>query len=350
MAHELDTVETATGVQARMFYAGDVPWHGLGQRLDGVATWEQAVAAAHLDFEIVKEPLYYRVEDPQSFGKFQDAFGYYGLMNGDSVRQSANGKPASVFGVVSAGYKVVQNVDLFKFFNPIVAENEAMFHTAGALFGGMKVWCLAKLPTSLVVADKDVIDQYVLLSNTHDGTSSLRIQYTPVRVVCNNTLSCAESNASHVISLRHSQNVLDQLEEAHKLMGIIGSSDSKIAQTYNRLAARSLTTTGARRYFHSVFPREPDTSGTSKELVEARTLAYNAKLDSLMQRFEYGPGHQEEGIRGSVWAAYNAVTHYIDHRSARYRGNKAESRMNYILFGEGARTKQRALELADQPV
>ena len=48
MPHEL---ATANG-QAAMMYAGEVPWHRLGTRLDEPATAHEAIEAAGLDYEV----------------------------------------------------------------------------------------------------------------------------------------------------------------------------------------------------------------------------------------------------------------------------------------------------------
>jgi len=340
MAHELDFVETSEGKKARMFFCGDLPWHGLGQKLDGVATWEQAVEAAHLGYEVGMVPLSY-APDPTRQDYHPTRF--FGLMNMDNA-----GKPdAPVFGAVTKDYHVLQNVDLFQFFDPIVAANEAIFHTAGALFGGMKVWCLAKLPQEIVVAGKDVIDQYILLSNTHDGTTALRIQYTPIRVVCNNTLTAAEnSGAGRVVTIRHGARMKEALAKAHQLLGVLTASDGKVVEAFNRLAKAQATVQKARDYFIDVYPPVGHIPGETVDRRRAREARERERLDGLMARFEYGPGAEETGIRGTMWAAYNSITHYLDHRDARYKGDKRESRMDSILFGEGHRTRVAALEKA----
>jgi len=342
MAHQLDFVQTAKGREARMFYAGDLPWHGLGQKLDGVATWEQAVAAAHLGYEVGKVPLAY-APDPMRQDYRQTR--YFGLLNMDTIGQP----DADVFGVVTKEYEVLQNADLFDFFDPIVAKGEAIFHTAGALFGGMKVWCLAKLPQEIVVAGKDRIDQYVLLSNAHDGTTAIRIQYTPIRVVCNNTLTAAEnSGADRVVTIRHGAKMKDALAQAHQLLGILTASDSKVLSAFNYLASKQATVARARDYFIDLYPPARASVNETAEQRNTREHRERARLDGLLARFEYGPGAEQPGIRGTMWSAYNAVTHYIDHRhNARYRADsKSERRMDSLLFGEGHRTRVMALDKA----
>ena len=167
--------------QASMFYLSEVPWHGLGVKLDRPATAKEAIEAAQLDWPVIKLPLFAgskHIVVPDKFAV---------------VRKTRNlvQKTDPVLGIVGKDYTPLQNCDAFRFFDPMVGQNAAIYHTAGALGQGERVWILAKLPGHIRVAKDDITEKYLLLSNSHDGKSSVQIKFTPVRVVCQNTLTIA---------------------------------------------------------------------------------------------------------------------------------------------------------------
>jgi len=157
-----------------MFY-GEEPWHRLGEKLDAPATAEEAITAAGLDYEI----------------SLTDEATVDGMMV-PKTKAVVRYDNQTVLGVVSDRYVPVQNKQAFSFLDSCVADNGLRYHTAGALGQGEKIFLLAKLPGHLRVKQtEDVVDKYLLLSNSHNGSSALRVLFTPVRVVCQNTLSMA---------------------------------------------------------------------------------------------------------------------------------------------------------------
>jgi len=191
MAH---MISTASG-RAEMFYVGEVPWHGLGTRVEGSATSEVAIQAAGLDWDVTTEPLY--------------------LADGRPVDRMAciRSDTKAILGTVSPRYCPVQNRDAFTFLDSLTMANELHYETAGSLGQGERVWMLARVPGELRVAGTDdVTKPYLLLTNCHDGTGALRCLFTGVRVVCNNTLMRATRNQSEGLHLRHTGSIHAQIE------------------------------------------------------------------------------------------------------------------------------------------
>ena len=166
MAHEL-LIENG---KAAMFYVDTPPWHNLGTQLKTTPSSEEAIRFARLDWRVAKVPLY--VAGGTRLHEVHDRFAL--------VREDTLGKPdCSVFGIAGRDYVPLQNAEAFEFFDPIVKEGDAVYETAGALGKGERVWVLARLCGEMQVAEGDDIRRYLLLSNSHDGTSSLQVKFTP---------------------------------------------------------------------------------------------------------------------------------------------------------------------------
>ena len=137
---------------------GPAPWHNLGTELIDLATAAEAIEVAGLDFTVVKKPLKEVMESTHSAGK---------SARWATVRTDTG----EVLGIVGGKYEPVQNRDAFTFFDRLVGTNDAIYETAGVLGGGKRIWILAKLPGFIKVHNQDIVNKYLLLSNSHDGSS-----------------------------------------------------------------------------------------------------------------------------------------------------------------------------------
>ncbi len=321
MAHELAT--TADGRTAMMYY-GESPWHGLGTPLDAPATAAEAIAAAGLDYEVQMTPMSTCDGLPVPGRKAV-------------VRQDTR----QVLGVVSDRYVPVQNRQAFGFLDAVVAEGSLRYHTAGALGQGERVWLLAKLPESIRVKNgNDLVDKYLLLSNAHDGSAALRVLFSPVRVVCANTLSLAHRRGTgEGISIMHKGDLQAKICQAQEVLGL-AQHFFDAAAVIDRLAGYSPTSAQLSVYFQDLYP-DPEEGKDNGRAVKARA--------DLQRLFEEGIGHDQPDVKGTAWAAYNAVTEYVDHRRPGRGANdrdRASRRLDSVWFGSGARLKARAWDLA----
>lgn len=318
MAHELDIKENG---EAAMMYVGETPWHRSGTQLDNPATAEEAIVAAGMGWGVTKKDTFMQTE-----------LGYKKVKNRQVVIRTDRDE---VLGYVAPRYKPIQNVDAFKFFDHIIGEGKAIYHTAGSLKGGRNVWILAKLPETVEVANVDLVEQYLLLTNSHTGASALKVLFTPVRVVCANTLGAAINTQGTKANVWHVGDLNGQFREASELLGIAAKTFHMTAQLYNALAKIQLNSSEAREYFNTLVPVQPNAKISTRPLNIRQHMLY---------LFEGGKGNDQKGIRGTAWAAYNAVTEYIDHY--RIPHGMPERRLWSSWFASGNTLRQKALVAA----
>ena len=313
--------------QASMMYVGGVPWHGLGTALDRPATAEEAIQAARLDWQVRKLPLY-ASDGPESLLRLPVPDKY----------AVARENSLDVLGIVGSSYTPVQNQEAFAFFDPIVGKQAAIYHTAGALGKGERVWILAKLPDSIRVIGDDITDKYLLLTNSHDGTSALQVKFTPVRVVCQNTLTLAMGQGGAGIKISHHTDIHHRMKAAERMLGIVNHQYDELADTFREMVKVPMNHNRLERYLEFVYPDPKDRVPTESEL---ECISRDRSWSEYF--FDQGAGNRLNGVSGTLWAAYNGVTEYLDHRKIR---QNADQRLTSTWFGEANRVKARALTVA----
>jgi phage/plasmid-like protein (TIGR03299 family) len=236
-------------------------------------------------------------------------------------------------GVVGSRYTVLSNRDAFTFFDALVTEKEALFETAGALGKGETIWLLAKLPGYIRIGRHDEVKKYLLLTNSHDGSSMVRTKLSPIRVVCSNTLSSALEGAEQEVRIRHTASAVDRLQEAHKLLGLTHQLYQELEISFNRMLAKRITERQLIDYVKALIPDNEEAS------FNTRTENMRSKILELS---ETGAG--SEYSRGSLWGALNSVSEFTDHVQ---NSKDPMKRLNSVWFGSGERLKIRAFQLAE---
>ncbi len=277
-----------------------------------------------MGWDVQLQPIY---TGPDRTVKVKDRFA---VCRTDRLDQADGGQ----LGVVGRDYVALQNREAFSFLDPVIGEGAAVYHTAGSLRGGRRVWLLAKLPGIIKVIGEDITEKYVLLSNSHDGTSAVRIGLTPIRVVCQNTLNLALSGMGGV-SIRHHGDVVRRVRDAHQLLGMVNESFDQVGSMMQQMARTEIKSDRLREYFEQILPTPKD-EGPQKAKVHDRH-------NRLVELFETGIGQDLPGVGGTVWAGLNAVTQFVDRESYTARNREP---LNSIWFGEGERIKRLAFETA----
>jgi phage/plasmid-like protein (TIGR03299 family) len=291
------------------------PWHNLGIELNHPKTAREAIKMAGLDYTVMKKMIEFNP------GLKQDTYA--------TVRTDTH----DILGVVNKSYKLIQNIDAFTFFDDLVAENEAIYETAGVLGKGECIWILAKLPGYINVHGNDMVNKYLLLTNSHDGSSHVRVKLTPIRVVCNNTLTAALQGAGEV-QISHTPNSAQDLEQAGAMLGLSNYLYEQLEVMFNSMAARKITDGQLRDYVQALVPDNEETENT------ARTENIR---NSVLQLHESGRGAHL--ARGTWWGAFNSVAEYTDHMMLDEDSN---TRLNSIWFGRGEQLKLKAFRLAEK--
>lgn len=308
----------------QMLSVRKAPWHGLGTVLDNPPTAAEAIRLAGLDWSVDLEPVFV-CDRSEANGQLQTrpapAFA--------TVRHTDR----AILGVVGPQYRPLQNGEAFRFFDPFLEAGQASIETAGSLSKGKRVWILAKLNRApLEIAPGDDVEKYLLLSNSHDGTLAVRVGFTPIRVVCQNTLAMAHrADASKLIRVKHTSQVVQNLAAIREVMDLANQQFEATADKYRRLACRSISQADVQKYVKLVFDAPEEPSSRMKGI-----------LESCVRLFEEGKGNNLAGVRGTLWAAYNGVTEYLGTE----RGRSQDSRVNSLWFGDSARLNQHALEMA----
>jgi phage/plasmid-like protein (TIGR03299 family) len=308
MAHEVET----------MMYAGQTPWHGLGVYVgDENLLSEQAIEMAGLDWKVAKAPIFANMVEP--------------VDTHVAMRRNTDGR---ILGVVGANYQPLQNAEAFSFLDSLVEDGDMTYHTAGSLRDGQRVWMLGQIGSNEVVPG-DRVDDFILLHNSHDGSSSLRVLWTSVRVVCANTARMALSEgAGEGVKIRHTKNMTKRVDESRKVLGIAKTAAQVQYEANLALAKKNISTQAWKDFLADLIPDRDEGRNTRRENVR----------DDLTRLFESGIGTDIPGVRGTAWGALNAVTEYTSHHST-VKTTKPGLRFENVMFGAGAKMNKRAAEL-----
>ena len=285
---------------------------------------------SHLDWRVLKKQLYVGEEHRPLPGR-------YAIIREDRW----HGNEESIFGTVGKEYTPLQNTEAFGFFDLIVKTGSAFYDSAGALRNGERVWVMARLRGDFEVTPNDNIARYLLLSNTHDGTGSVQVKFTPVRVVCKNTLNQALGNgpAIRVAHTRHMQMRLG--DTANAVLASIQRHFDDLGKRFQAMLRVQMSEVGVRTYLKSVF-HDPAAGKDEMQYKRALSNVQRNRLEAA-RLFTEGRGNDLNAVRGTLWAAYNGVTEYVDfHRTTCGDGKWLEN----IWFGAANGIKERALEEA----
>jgi phage/plasmid-like protein (TIGR03299 family) len=281
-----------------MFYVREAPWHGLGTRVETALSSEEALKISGLNWTVTQCPI--------MTSDFKSIPGYKA-----NVRQTDD----TVLGVVTDRYKVVQNYEAFAFTDSLLGEG-VKYETAGSLNGGRKIWLLAKLPDKYIM-EGERIEPFLIFSNSHDATGSIKVAMTPIRVVCQNTLNMAITGAKRIWTTIHVGNLSQKMEEAHNTLLLAENYMQNLGAEFSRLSKIKLSDSKVTEYIEMLLPMANNpTEIQRKNVTQIR--------NDLKMRYFDAPDLRNVGK--NAYRFINAVSDFATHakplrETASYREN-----------------------------
>jgi phage/plasmid-like protein (TIGR03299 family) len=322
-----------------MFSVRAMPWHGLGVVLDQYPrSIDEALDKAGLGWKVTHGDVLV-VKTPE----WTDDFGTkhpLELIPAKGFKANLREDTGGVLGIVSDEYEVVDNRDAFRFLDALIG-SELHFETAGSLWGGRRVWCLARLP-EYVELGGDLSATYIYVANSHDGSMAVTAAVTPIRIVCANTLGAALRQAEHganpprTYRFRHTGKLHTKFSDARRVLGMTIDYEKQFKELADRLALEPISEPALeRRVLRHLWAIDDDTGARARSNRERAIEWVLAILRGC------GPAGDTTGNSpGSKWVAFNAIAEHLEY------GRRYTTRSNQVQRSfEDTSLKQRALEL-----
>lgn len=289
-----------------MFYAGETPWHGLGVPVIEAQSSADALRLSGLDWEVQSRRI--------------QVAGGSAIEGYKANVRSTDGR---VLGIVTNRYKIVQNRDAFAFTDMLLGEG-VKYETAGSLANGQRIWLLARMDTTKICGDD--VTPYLVFTNSHDGTGSIKAAMTPIRVVCQNTLTAAIAGAKRTWSTKHCGDINGKLEDARNTLKFANQYMDKLEEQADIMTQIIVPNPLFIEYLYKMFPVSNDATERQKRNIEYQRSAlqdiYNNKDD--IKKFN-----------GTAWGVLNAVADFVPHfRPLRETNTYKENNFMKIVDGD----------------
>lgn len=294
-----------------------LPWLGIGKDISNCTSLEMAITQSGLDWEAIKK---------ENLTRFRGQY----LKSDSSSIIKVTKDDAKVIGTVGASYEPVQNAKAFEFFEPFVESGQIELSTAGEIDGGRRVWVMGRLKKDPdVISEGDTINRYIMFGNAHDGSMCIHVGYVPIRVLCLNMLGTIKgNNNSRLIKIRHNESVHENIKLVQEVMGNADIDFQQSIEAYKDLAKKQITVSQLEEFIKTTFSPDPK---MNKKTGVVESVVYDKKvvMGKVIQLFEESATNNLDGMSGTWWSAYNAVTEFTTHQQAR----KEERRFSNTVTG-----------------
>lgn len=303
--------------------AKEPPWHKCGTILDHVFTAQEAIKHGGLEFEVEKQRLYTE--------KWLDVPNFFATVRTDTQ---------AILGLVGNDYTILQNSEVFNFFDNIVGSGQAIYETAGCLGKGNIIFVTAKLPKTIKVKNDSPVENYLVLSTSHDGSMAITAYFTPVRVVCQNTLNASLNQCSNKVFLKHTLNVKERFVEAAKMMGIHSGYLDMLEQAFNLMLDKKVKDRDVKYIITSCMMNKEEI----KQLALTGAVGFSTRKENMIQELvNYYHGAAElDSIRGTCYGVYNAVTGFFQNAKT-FKSDDVKMK-SLVMGGSGYQLTQRVFD------
>lgn len=302
------------------------PWHKVSTVLENAPSIEEALVASGMTWDVSLRKM--RAGDiPIETHK--------AVMRSDSK---------DILGIVGNNYTPLQNKDAFAWFQPFIDDGQATLESAGSFLNGKRTFIMAKMAgDNMEIMEGDQVEKFLLLANSFDGSRSVSIGYTPIRISCNNSLTAAlNSNQSQIIRVRHDKNVVENVLNVRETIDLVNKQFIATEEMYKSLTIKNINKADLEKYVKQVFSykkleqiiKDAETKENEKEAINDARKRLVLRVEEI---FEKEPAK-------TTWNAYNAVNSYLNHE----RGKTDEGRYNSTWFGTNKKIDEVALQLAVQ--
>jgi phage/plasmid-like protein (TIGR03299 family) len=344
MAHEINSTDKFGEIREN----GKRAWHGLGVEIPDGLTAQEGFERIGLGWRTTLAPVFAKIEGMGADGPTTQT------LEIPDKRAHYRTDTMELLGVVSDGYRPLENQDLARFADALAdaEQGKVIVETAGSLHNGRRIFACVKLPEQVRATAEDVMDQYVLVSNGHGGFASFACYPTSVRVVCANTLRWSESDVARGLRFFHLGSMEDKLKNARTALGIARKETALFQEQVSALVGLTLPTSKMKEMAENIYAQcfgkiddhlEPE----SKAKLEAKR---NEIVGAWMKNLE-DSRQQLAGISGTGWAFYNAISQWHDHERGRFLGvEESNGRISSNIFGVSNEHKRKAFRRILQAV
>lgn len=282
-------------------------------------------------------------------GEYKEANNVYGVYRTDKN---------IILGSVKGRYTPVQNTECFKFFDEAIGKNKAQWITAGQYGNGQKIFVSAKLPFNINI-NNDIVENYLVFTNSHDGSSGVKILLTPVRLICWNMLNSAINRNVGYISFRHTKNVNEKISIASEIIASCKNQIINITEAFNQMCKIKIKDNQAQELFAKTILTETELNNLeqtghnihqiiNRDWIAIQDSGISMKKVNTLTRINqyYYSGIGQQNIIGTGWGVYNAITGYYSNV------DEAEGlkRMDSLVFGTKANKIEKVGNLILQTV